>query len=68
MRSKLSKHIDAPSNRDGVAHVIPCFADPVPQVCRRAAMRKLCFANKYHAVTALILTETKASSETRSKT
>lgn len=66
--SKLGKHIDVPSNRDGVAHVILCFADLVPAVCREAAMRKLCFANKYRAVTTLILTETKATSETRSKT
>lgn len=53
--SKLGKHIDVPSNRDGVAHVILCFADLVPAVCREAAMRKLCFANKYRAVTTLIL-------------
>lgn len=55
MCSKLSKHVNIPSSRDGVAHMVLCFAELVPKTCREAAIRKLGFANKYHSVTMLIL-------------
>lgn len=41
MCSKLSKHINVPSSRDGVAHMVLYVAELVPKTCREAAIRKL---------------------------
>lgn len=55
MCSKLSKPINIPPSRDGLAHMGLCFAELVPKTCREAAIRNYDFANKYHHVTVLVL-------------